>query len=77
MCKEGGASLTVVGATACYMHGPFPSLLVSTTVARPVYSSVLNWIVTEEMVEQLAKNINTAAVFLEMEPGRSRLMVES
>ena len=46
--------------------GPFPSLLVSTTVARPVYSgSVLNWIVTEEMVEQLAKNINTATVFLD------------
>ena len=38
-------------------------------------SFVLNWFVTEEMVEQLAKNINTVAVFVEMESGRSRLIV--
>ena len=49
---------------------------VSLSVARPVCSSVLNWIVTEEMVEQLAKtSIQLHVVFLGMESGRSRLMV--
>ena len=72
MCKDGGASLTV--ACRCYCYA-WDLSRVSLSVGRPVCSFVLNWFVTEEMVEQLAKNINTVAVFVEMESERSRLTV--